>query len=134
MVESIQETISLHDLVVEASANTYRKRGVETHKNTSTGQNKEVGGYYPDVIAVRENNKPIIEEIETRESITESSSLGKWAQYSKLGYRFILVVPKGFAETTKTLLNENNIQAYVQQYSVNSGQVIFYDSAGNIII
>jgi hypothetical protein len=124
---------SIHDLVVRRSAAAYRDRGGIAYTNPSTEKNRDVYGLYPDVVAIEYTGSRVIEEIETTSTVTEDECKRQWTPYAKLGYLFRLVVPSGKEGLAQGLVRQAQLSVELQTYSVNGGDVAFYDLQGNRI-
>jgi hypothetical protein len=124
---------SIHDLVVRRSAAAYRDRGGIAYANPSTEKNRDVYGLYPDVVAIEYTGSRVIEEIETASTVTEDEYKRQWTPYAKLGYLFRLVVPSGKEGLAQGLVRQAQLSVELQTYSVNGGDVAFYDLQGNRI-
>ena len=105
-----------HDLVVEASASTFRKQGGSASTNPGSEKNTEVAGLYPDVVAAKRDGTIVIEEIETASSVTQDECENQWKPYCTLGYTFNLIVPKnseGLAQRLIRIRNYSSIYRHI---------------------
>jgi len=123
-----------HDLVVEASADTFRKTGGSASTNPSSEKNIEVSGLYPDVVAKKANGTIVIEEIETEDSVTQDECENQWKPYSELGYQFNLIVPKDSLGLAQRLIRKAQLNVTLQGYTIRGNNVSFYNSGGNPLI
>ena len=124
---------AIHDLVVRKSAAAYRDRGGIAYTNPSTEKNRDVYGLYPDVVAIEYTGSRVIEEIETASTVTEDECKRQWTPYAKLGYLFRLVVSSGKEGLAQGIVHQAQLSVELQTYSVNGGDVSFYDLQGNRI-
>jgi hypothetical protein len=67
-------------------------------------------GLYPDIIVMDEKyNVLFVEHVETERSVTKKSRNERWANYSKFGYPFNLIVPKSQKAKARNLINGLNV-------------------------
>lgn len=125
----------IHDKIIKASANTYKKRrGIWIHVNPGEEKNFAVLSndeeFYPDlVITDEENNLLIIEEIETDDSVNENEK-SQWIKYASFGIEFRLVVPKSkLTEARNLTLGINNIEIQGYYFDLN-GKICWTNELG----
>jgi len=121
-----------HDLVVEASADTFRKTGGSASTNPRNEKNAEVAGLYPDVVAKQENGMIVVEEIETEDSVTQDECENQWKPYSELGYQFNLIVPKDSLNLAQKFIRKAQLKVILQGYTIRGNNVTFYYSGAII--
>ena len=122
-----------HDLVTEASASNFRKQGYIAYTNPRSIKNTEVNGLFPDVVAEKRDGSVVIEEIETESTVTEDECKNQWKPYSKLGYKFNIIVPPNKAVLAQRLIRRYELDITLQTYKIVGDSVSFYDSGGNHI-
>jgi hypothetical protein len=124
MVRRNLQNQNLHDLVVEASAQTYwqmRQQGYSVSTNPDGITNQFIGTAndpkYPDVIVWKPNapgsntgTAVIIEEIETEDSVN-GTEVRQWIEYANLNVnKFILVVPASKAAAALDLIRMHQVR------------------------
>ena len=70
----------IHDLVIDALAENYRRRGYVAHANPNQQKNFAVAGMYPDVVVMaKSGERPlVVVEVETEESVRASEAERQW--------------------------------------------------------
>ena len=120
---------SLHDWVLEKTAqNFYNKDGQVIHKNPNQQKNADIDGLYPDIIVSDGSwHVKIIDEIETKESITDSEA-EQWKNFSKLNVgHFSLTVPQEKANELLQLLAKHSISvSSVWAYTIGLNNTISF--------
>lgn len=102
-----------HDTILNSLAKQLTKEGKDVRINpNNTNQNAISEGIekiYPDLFVV-ENNKVVeIYEVETENTVNESS-VEQWIKYSKLSEKFYLVFPGDKLSTIKELTTKHTIK------------------------
>jgi hypothetical protein len=117
---------SEHDLVVQASADTYPATDT-VYTNPNGERNCPVGGVYPDIVALRgtgDLETVTIEEIETEDSVNSTERDHQWRRYAALGCTFHLVVPRTMLSVARDLIRGIDVDL-LQWYVIENGQVYF---------
>ena len=128
MENRVQKEKSNHDKVIEASAETWRKKPENVvHTNPSGQNNFSVNeDNFPDVVIVdSSNNLKAVEEIETESSVTEEEKT-QWEKYASFGARFNLIIPTALVEKALKL-TESISNVYIQSYHFVNGEIKFVD-------
>ena len=123
-----------HDLVVKVSAASYTKHGGTAIMNLGSEKNKDVSGYYPDVVAQKQDGTKVIEEIETDTSVTQDECDTQWKLYSKLGYLFVLIVPQEKVGLARRFARKSGVSLTLQGYVIEGNNVYFYDEHGKKVV
>ena len=79
-----------------------------TYTNPDGEQNYAVNGEYPDIVAVKSGDTPIMGEVETEESVTEEES-EQWKRYAALSGAIYLYVPKSKVSDAKAIIKSKKI-------------------------
>jgi hypothetical protein len=98
-----------HDKLVAAIATerfSYSDR--TTYTNPNGEKNYAVNGEYPDIVAVKSGDNPIMGEVETESSVNEEES-DQWKSYAALPGYIYLYVPKSKASDARTIINSESI-------------------------
>lgn len=112
-----------HDLVIQASAETYndyKKQGFGVSINLHQKQCHDIGGgIFPDLVVWWPNGEYgktiIIEEVETSESVTYQEAR-QWRKYGDLGFTFYLIVPKDYVSRAQEIIDKENISVNALKY------------------
>lgn len=115
----LPENQKTHDAVVKDRAEAWRSTtGVTDVWTNPNGENTTSLGeppQYPDII-IEKDDKLVIEEVETSDSVTENESK-QWEEYSKLGFRFNLLVPRWYGNEAKKIISARGISnIYLVEY------------------
>ena len=119
-----------HDKVIEALYTAYKTQYPKVYKNPNQEKNTTIKGHpniYPDIIVTNEQNiLVLIEEVETRDFVTEEHAKEQWVAYSKVRTTFYLMVPFGSQINARAILTKLKITATVRCYSITKdGKVTF---------
>jgi len=96
MAKRTKERQSEHDKVIEASASTWKRNPKNVvHTNPDGEQNFSVNeDSFPDVVITDRNNRLLaVEEIETKDTITDEEK-SQWEEYAGFGVEFNLIAQR----------------------------------------
>ena len=121
MTQRRNELQILHDKVIEIAASNFKKL-YKVYTNPNTLKNTKVGNLYPDLILtpLDSNSVSFIIEVETSDSVTAHEAFNQWADYSKIGGTFYLLVPSESRSLAETLCKKFLIQAKFATYRVDA--------------
>lgn len=118
-----------HDFVLEKTAEKfYSNSKYIVYKNPNQQKNASVGGLYPDIVVCDGvGNTKIIDEIETKESVTDSEA-EQWKNFSRLNVdHFSLTIPYSEVDGLFYLLDKHSISVdSVWAYVVESSGIISF--------
>lgn len=77
-----------------------------------------VFGHIPDVMA-QKNGRITICEVETNDSLIDSSTIAQWKAFDRSGYEFHVVVPHSGLELAKAIATQNSISVDFYWYNEN---------------
>ena len=102
---------AIHDTVIRHISRRYRNRGYYVSINPGAQRNEDWNGRYVDVIVehTQSDEIPLLIEVETRDSVTQSEAQEQWIDYSSSFERWYLAVPSSVASRAERLLNEYDI-------------------------
>jgi hypothetical protein len=113
-----------HDNVILASYNKWgNKDDVIVYQNPNSQKNCVVAGSkYPDIVVLDQQGKLFaVEEVETDDTVTAAEA-PQWAEYSKFGVKFNLIVPAPKRQEAEQLIaGIPNIR--IRTYTINGGEV-----------
>lgn len=125
------EDQSLHDVIIGWLRHALGERGQTSFENPGQEKNFPVGGHYPDVVVVEEQNAEVhlidhLYEVETDASVNDTEAVHQWKPYSELGAPLTLVVPEDYVVEAIRLLDEYEIAASIVPYGIDGdGRVQF---------
>jgi hypothetical protein len=102
----------LHDVVIDALADDYRRRGYVVHANPNQQKNFAIEGRYPDVVVMaKAGQRPlIVVEVETAQSVSASEAARQWGEYDERYRAWILAVPANARAAAKVLVEEQELR------------------------
>jgi hypothetical protein len=102
----------IHDPVIDALAETYRRRGHVAHANPSQQKNFAVANMYPDVVVLtKSDQRPLlIVEVETEESVRASEAARQWVEYDQRYRAWVLAVPLDARALANVLIEEHELR------------------------
>ena len=115
------EIQNFHDKVIEIAAG-YLKKLYRVYTNPGSIKNTKVGQHYPDIILtpLDSNSISFIIEVETSDSVTAHEAFNQWADYSKIGGTFYLLIPRDSRSLAETLCKKFLIRAKFATYWVDN--------------
>ena len=118
---------SYHDRVVADLMHEYKyyPSGSRVIINPSSEHNKDINGYYPDVVCFdpSTNMTYVICEVETENSVNEQETQ-QWFKFAQLHTTFYLFVPDTCYSNALGLIKNHNIKAIVNPYHYTGGVLI----------
>lgn len=101
----------IRDLVIDALAENYRRRGYVAHANPNQQRNFAVTGMYPDVVVMaRSGERPlVVVEVETEESVRASEAARQWVEYDARYRAWVLAVPLSVRAVAKVLIEQQEL-------------------------
>lgn len=100
-----------HDTIITTLAKQLGSKDIRVNPN-NTNQNAvktDSEPVYPDLFVVENGYVSEIYEVETENTVNESS-VEQWGKYSKLNSKFYLVIPTNMLEIAKNLVSKHNIK------------------------
>ena len=111
-VLKLDQKKNLHNKLIIMQVLNYKKQGYTNikvnHANNLKSQPNQINGYTPDLSAVL-NGRTTICEVETNDSINDTSAVEKWKAFANSGNLFHLIVPNNIFDNAKEIARSNRI-------------------------
>ena len=108
----LDQAKNLHNKMIIIQVLNYQKQGYTNikvnHANVLKSQPDQINGYTPDLSADL-NGKTTICEVETSDSINDTSAVEKWKAFDNSGHLFHLIVPHNAFHDAKEIARSNRI-------------------------
>lgn len=113
MAKRSNEEQVVHDFILKQVKGYLSEKYKGIHLNPSEEKNKDVGGFYPDIVVESHGHVVEIYEVET-ESTVDDEEAKEWAEFSKLPVKVTVLVPSSHLKKARELAWEMKIASKIK--------------------